>query len=210
MADVHLGFELEEGIDSPLFSRKLISELLSLMEFGDYLIILGDLKHQIIAFESIERKILMNAIKELSENFSEVILIKGNHDGGIEELNPPENFVIMEARGISLGGAFLFHGHSWPSEEIVEKKYAMMAHTHPVVIKFDGAKIRIPVWAILRTNKKGEEKIGRKVVAVMPSFNPHLPGSDILREGFLDVLSKSSLFSKRMRAYSVDGIRVLR
>ncbi len=209
LGDVHLGFELEEGIGSTIFSKKLIRDIICLREFGDYLLILGDLKHQIMTFEALERKLVQSALNEMSENFSEVLLIKGNHDGGIENFVLPENFVVIEARGIRIGDVFFFHGHSWPSEDIFSASYLMMGHTHPVIIKEEGVKFRIQVWVTLKTNEKGEEKIGKKVAAVVPSFNPNLPGSDILREGLLDVLSKSSFFDSKLRAYTVDGIRVI-
>ena len=138
IADVHLGLV-------SFFDKELIKQALNLAKYGDELIILGDLKH-------IGKK---GRIKEFVEIFDkEITLVKGNHDVKINV-----NINIESSRGIRIGKYGLFHGHAFPSDDVLQAKKLIFAHAHPSILLTDevgGLKER--VWLEGKAEIDGEKK----------------------------------------------------
>ncbi|MBO8181440.1 MAG: metallophosphoesterase [Archaeoglobus sp.] len=160
IADLHLGI-----VNFP--DKSVIEEAVSLVEKerADGVIILGDLKHD-IGLRNRERKeveLFKNSLFEIGIDEENIILVRGNHDGGLDDL-----IRIEPSSGFVFKNYGFFHGHANPSAKVVESKLLIFAHIHPAVMISDyvgGIKKR--VWL------SGEwDNLGRKTnVIVMPAFN---------------------------------------
>ena len=211
VADLHLGWEatlVKKGINLPSQAPRMLSRLLTLVERyrPEMLVFLGDVKHSIAWAELEERRAIPSMMDRLSGLVPKILVVPGNHDGNLEELLP-EGVDLLPSSGFSLWGEFgLFHGHAWPSPELLGCKFLIQGHLHPVV-SFRGAWFRITrqVWvkapcrgealarAVLRhlgvrvgdaqPSQLLEELFNVKLrveeVIVMPSFNNFLGGQPI-------------------------------
>jgi len=196
ISDIHFGFEAElteKGIKIPSQTYRIRDLLMSLIEEtkAERIIFLGDVKHQVPLSSWIEWREMPEVIKEIVENGVEIILIPGNHDGGIE--NILGNMVHYESsKGMMIKcerKVFLIHGHAWPSPEALKADMIIMGHLHPVVsLRTDvGSVIRRKVWLYMRGEKKvlaeklgvSSRKRGRTDLLVMPAFNPILSGLSV-------------------------------
>ncbi len=155
VADLHLGI-----VDFP--ERSVVRSLSSILSKGfDGIVILGDVKHD-IGMRNRERKeveLLISEIKRNGVDEDNIILVKGNHDGGIDDM-----IRTTPSSGLVIGEVGLFHGHAKPSEDVLSSKYVVFAHIHPAVLLKDAVgRIKRRVWL------KGEWD--RSKVIVMPAFN---------------------------------------
>lgn len=148
VSDIHLGI-----LGFPDFS--LLERIINVYEKSgaERLILNGDIKHRLGRFElrSVER-----FLRELEEHVSELILIKGNHDGLLDE-------VAEVYDCFSDGKVCVMHGHK-EVEQAEDSRILIVAHAHPAVLIQDivsGVKER--AWLIY------EEK--EKKCVVMPAFN---------------------------------------
>jgi putative SbcD/Mre11-related phosphoesterase len=176
VADLHIGYEEElnqRGIIVPWQWESMRKRIITLMEnFGiEKLIILGDIKHNILSKPLYVRKFFEGMDYE-------IVAVKGNHDGGIEDL---VDFKVYPSSGFRMDRYGFIHGHSWPSEDVMKSDTVFMGHMHPEVELFDsvGKSHRMPCVLIGELNERGKEKYGKKVkVVVLPAFNP-LVGASI-------------------------------
>ncbi|UHQ95426.1 metallophosphoesterase [Haloterrigena alkaliphila] len=153
VADYHAGYEAglryERGVDVPSQAPERRERLRSLLERTnpDRLVVLGDLMHSIGDPGGAER----GELEVLFESFSpalSVTVVKGNHDGGIEEWLTPENdrevaaldfdpsaVTVTPGAGVALGdGAVgVCHGHTWPAPAVLECDVVCLGHEHPCV-----------------------------------------------------------------------------
>ena len=179
VADLHIGYhhQMEEkGVvmrDNTEDMIKRIEKLLNRYDC-DTLIILGDVKHSI----GYERKVrILNSLN------ARIIIVKGNHDGGIEDMIDAE---IHDASGLRLEDFGFVHGHAWPSEEVMNAKYIFMGHIHPEVELSDstGNMHRYPCHLVGELTEKGSEIYGerreRKII-VLAAFNP-MVGSAMIED----------------------------
>lgn len=183
IADVHLGLV-------SFFDKELIKQALNLAKYGDELIILGDLKH-------IGKK---GRIKEFVEIFDkEITLVKGNHDVKINV-----NINIESSRGIRIGKYGLFHGHAFPSDDVLQAKKLIFAHAHPSILLTDevgGLKER--VWLEGKAEINGE----KKELLVMPAFNEMCASTAINMEKPAGVIFRKWNY-KKSNAILLDGTLV--
>jgi len=183
IADVHLGLV-------SFFDKELIKQALNLAKYGDELIILGDLKH-------IGKK---GRIKEFVEIFDkEITLVKGNHDVKINV-----NINIESSRGIRIGKYGLFHGHAFPSDDVLQAKKLIFAHAHPSILLTDevgGLKER--VWLEGKAEIDGE----KKELLVMPAFNEMCASTAINMEKPAGVIFRKWNY-KKSNAILLDGTLV--
>jgi|Deesub1362A_J573_1020465.scaffolds.fasta_scaffold00136_14 hypothetical protein len=129
------------------------------------MIILGDLKHG-IGMRKRELNTIANVLREAREFVDEIFIVKGNHDGKIEERF--DN--VIDARGFIFDGVGYFHGHAWPREEILNMETIISAHTHPTIHLRDEVGVkRDRVWI--------EWNIDNKRCLILPAFNPLCRGS---------------------------------
>ncbi|WP_456368545.1 metallophosphoesterase [Geoglobus sp.] len=148
VSDIHLGI-----LGFPDFS--LLERVLEAYERSgaERLVVNGDLKHRLGRSElrSVER-----FIAELEEHTSELILIKGNHDGLLDEVAEVHECFFE-------GKTCITHGHKFVKEAL-ESRTLVVAHAHPAVLIPDvvgGLKER--AWMV-------HEDDGIRCI-VMPAFN---------------------------------------
>ena len=210
IADPHLGWEFslqEKGIHIPSQTRKLAKKLVDLIvEYEpDSLLILGDVKYTVVASEPGEWRDVPDFFDEIKRYVSEIGVIRGNHDANLEPMLP-EKIEIHPSSGIVVGDVGLFHGHKWPSPELLSCKTLIMGHLHPVVVFRDPAGFKITRQAWIRTDcnskllaevllkKRGikiegsiegtlqkhyKVKLKTKQIFMMPSFNDFLGGRPV-------------------------------
>lgn len=185
VGDTHFGIEEKlrrKGVYDEQFSLRLFSRLkeLILKHGAKKLILLGDVKDNVTALDQTTEGILSRLAM-----LCEVIVVKGNHDGGIENCG---NVKVMGAGGFVYEGLGLVHGHSWPAEELMRCRYIVMGHQHPMIAIADafGKRHHEPVWIIAPCNRavatKHYQNLNKAVrLILMPAFNP-LVGSSINTE----------------------------
>jgi len=195
ISDLHFGFEAEladRGVRVPSQAwklRELLIELIKEVDAGR-LIFLGDLKHRIPLSSWIEWKEMPKVLKDL-KRFVDLILVPGNHDGGIASMLG-DLVIYTSSRGVLIKAeqkVFLLHGHTWPGQDVLKADLIVMGHLHPMVsLRTDvGGVFKKRVWLILegdrrilaerlRTKSRRRKKL--KLI-VMPAFNPILTGISV-------------------------------
>jgi hypothetical protein len=164
VADLHLGI-----LNFP--DPSVTGELRSLVERerADGVIILGDLKHD-IGLRNKERReveLFKTSLTEVGIRDENIVLVRGNHDGGLDDL-----IRIEPSSGFVFKGYGFFHGHAKPSQDVLDSKLLVFAHIHPAILIPDevgGVKRR--VWLSGETDSFGK----KTSVLVMPAFNELCP-----------------------------------
>lgn len=140
VADLHIGLEYElskMGINIPYQTDHMLGELISIVkeQKPDRLVILGDVKHGVPITSFQERRELPNFFIKLLEEVPKIDVTRGNHDGNLQEIVPPE-VTIHSSKGIVFGDEFkvaLLHGHAWPRPKTLEADLIVTGHNHPTV-----------------------------------------------------------------------------
>ena len=111
-------------------------------ENADILICAGDVS----VFEQNLEKIL----KKLDSLNKPVLIIPGNHDGGLRQIIGQTNKKIKlhPNTGAVLYGTGVFHGHAWPTEKVLKTSRVLLAHNHPHILFVDklGGRASYPCW----------------------------------------------------------------
>jgi len=207
IADLHIGWEMalsDEGIHVPSQTPRLLKRLRELLRIYKpvRLLILGDVKHTVATAEKIEWQDVPEFFNEVRKHVAEIIVVRGNHDGNLDPLLP-ESVKTGPATGLVVNDTGFFHGHQWPSPELLKCKTIVMGHVHPTVAFRDPAGFRITrqVWMkidcdtaelariLLRKNKIKIEESSEKTLYskygfkaktqqlfIIPSFNDFLGG----------------------------------
>ncbi|MFH1521195.1 MAG: metallophosphoesterase [Candidatus Micrarchaeota archaeon] len=188
VGDTHFGMEQKlrrRGIFDENFSERLFLKLkkLIIQHKVKTLIFLGDVKEDITMLDNKTENILAKL-----SMLCKIIIVKGNHDGGIGRCGNAE---IKPAEGFVYEGLGLIHGHSWPAEELMSCKYLVMGHQHPLITITDafGKKHYEPAWLIIppdeETIKNKYKKFNKKIKLILiPAFNPAI-GTPINNDGKL-------------------------
>ncbi len=147
VGDTHFGMERKlrsKGIFDMQFSMRQFERLKALIigNKAKRLILLGDVKEDITMLDAETEGILAKL-----SLLCELIIVRGNHDGGIERCG---NAKVIGAGGFAYGKLGLLHGHSWPDEGLMLCDYLVMGHQHPMVAQTDafGKKRTEPAWMI--------------------------------------------------------------
>ncbi len=141
IADLHLGrhmdIERRYGVAFPAQYQAMLTRIKQLVSKYNIaaIYILGDLKHSIGADRLFNWEIIPEFIEQL-QNYSEVVVIPGNHDGDLHALLPRSTrvedvhgvIVTEEAPHIAA-----IHGHAWPSERTLSASIIVMGHNHPTL-----------------------------------------------------------------------------
>lgn len=215
VADLHMGIEVQlraAGFNIPSQTPRMLSALEGLRERADGLIVLGDLKHRIPNVGYRENKEIGPFLSRLAEAFKHVIVAVGNHDGGISSVLP-EGVRAYSGRGFRIGPAGLFHGHVWPSADVMRARKIVMGHVHPSILLVDslGTKTNEKCWVRANLN----DKVVRErfdscpdELIIVPAFNPLLTGTPVnagagsrigpfFRNGLVD--------EERIQVFLLDG-----
>jgi len=136
IADYHAGIEVglrSDGIELESNAERRREHVLELLESSgaDRLVILGDFAHDIGAPRAEERTELEALVDCVTVP---VTLIKGNHDGGIEDVLDIE---VTDGSGTRMGAVGFAHGHTWPSPAVLEADVVCIGHEHPTVRLLD-------------------------------------------------------------------------
>ncbi len=199
--DLHLGYEEALQHKGVLVPRFQLKEIVTILErifekvMPEKIIINGDLKHEFGRVLRQEWSEVLQLIDFLLQHCKEVIIIKGNHDPIIQPIaDKRRTTVVAEYR---VGDTLIMHG-----DELVETdaRRVIIGHEHPAITIREGSK-----WEKYKCFLRGTWK-GKELIAV-PSFNPLLEGTDILKEKMLSpflttvdsfdvfVVSKGEIFS---------------
>jgi hypothetical protein len=203
------GFNLPDQTDS-------IARSLSLIDVGDNLLLLGDIKHSIPAARSFESYRITSFLESLSERFSSITVVAGNHDGMIER-SLPEEVSFVDSKGLKISDLGFVHGHSWPSEEVMGCKTLVWGHLHPCIKVLDrmGSAVTMKCWLRGAVHPEAIAKryptVKVEESVVMPSFNHLLVGGPVneKNESALSPLTRSGFISLgEQRAYTIDGLDI--
>jgi len=232
----------QRGIFSNDFSERLAEKIIALLKKtkARKLIILGDVKEDITyldeytirAFEMIKKEFGKKRdcnIKEFKcknefegnkrknelegKKDFEIIIVRGNHDGGIEGLG----LKVVPSEGFVYKGIGLVHGHSWPSEECMNAEYIISAHQHPQIEFFDLMKKRHveQVWVIAdanrRTMSEHYKKLNKKIKLILiPAFNPIVgnPIKNELKSNLGPILNNKLFKWNDANVYRLNGVAV--
>ena len=138
-----------------------------------------------------------------------IAVTKGNHDGGLENVLRNMGFAIPVYREILLEGVALLHGNSWPSQEAMRKRYAIVGHGHFAIKRNDA---REKVWLLARTSSSAKKRYPHynknSRLVVVPPFNELVTGGGLSErsEGYLP-LFKNNVFSfGDAKVYGLDAV----
>lgn len=182
VGDTHFGMEEKlrrRGIYDDQFSMRLYSKLRELVEAhkARKVIFLGDVKEDITMLDRRTGDVLSRL-----SMLCEVVVVRGNHDGGIEGFAKAK---VAPSEGLVYEGLGLVHGHSWPGPGLMMCSHLVMGHQHPMVSITDafGKRHSEPAWLIAEADAERiaerYDKFNKKMkLILMPAFNP-LVGSPI-------------------------------
>jgi len=153
IGDLHIGWEVNlarQGIHVPSQTSKLLEKAIQVIDVckPTRLIFLGDVKHTVARVEMEEWRDVPEFFEKISKQVSDIQVVPGNHDGNLEPLTTP-NVKILPSTGTVLWESIgIFHGHAWPSPELLACDSLIMGHLHPVVMFKDvlGFRIMRQVW----------------------------------------------------------------
>lgn len=153
LADLHIGWEeslLEKGIHIPSQAWRIRDKLSKIIEANepDRIIFLGDIKDNIPMISLEEERSVKELFAYVIKDVGSVSVTLGNHDGDLDALMP-HSVDIISARGLVVGkksSVGLFHGHAWPSLEVLNSNLLVMAHIHPFVWLRD----KLGIWIVRR------------------------------------------------------------
>jgi uncharacterized protein len=195
IADPHIGWEIElqpKGIHIPSQTGKLLNKLTAILtEYKpDALVILGDVKYTVISSEFGEWHDIPEFFKKLQPYVNKISIVRGNHDANLEPLLP-DTVELLPATGTVVGDVGVFHGHKWPSPELLGCTTLVMGHTHPVVVFRDptGCRLTRQVWmradidsetlAKILLKKSNIKIVGSVEEALQKHFNIKLKASEL-------------------------------
>ncbi len=235
IADPHIGWEMElqeKGIHVPSQTNKLLTKLTAILaEYKpDALVVLGDVKYTVVSSEMGEWRDIPEFFKKIEPRVGSISIVRGNHDANLEPLLP-ENVQLLPATGAVIGDVGVFHGHKWPSPQLLGCKTLVMGHLHPVVVFRDptGCRMTRQVW--MRANLDSEalaktllQKSRIKIVGsieetlqkhfgvklraselyIMPSFNDFLGGRPINESKPKREIGAEALIGPVLRSEAVD------
>jgi len=186
--DLHIGIEEElrkKGIHVPSQTHRMEEELLALGKSHERLILLGDIKHQVPGTTRQENIEIPRFLKNMRNAFRRIDIVRGNHDGGIEDYLL-DGVVLHSSAGFSIGNIGFLHGHTWPSIELASCEILVMSHNHPAVFFKDGlGNVQTePCWLRASPTDIAFEFFDTfpKEIIIMPALNRMLGGSPVNAE----------------------------
>ncbi len=196
VADLHVGWEInlvDKGIHIPSQIARIQAKLMQVIDASkpSRIIFLGDLKQAIprISFE--EWRSVPQLLEEVQKHVSDVSVVLGNHDGELEPLTP-RSIKIFPSGGIAIGEHVgLFHGHAWPSPEVLGCETLVMGHIHPILFFRDKFSFLMmgQVWVKTKCNSSKLAKAYLKYLDVKVAGKPE----DAIKERFGVSLMASSV-----------------
>ena len=183
--DLHLGYEEtlhRKGVLVPKFQLEdILDRLHRILQkvHPRKIIINGDLKHE---FGTVLRQEWREVLKFLDEIISQkiaVVIIRGNHDPLLKPIAEKRGITIVKEYYI--GDTVIVHGDA---AIVAKAKRIIIGHEHPALTIREKSK-REKYKCFLKGKWKGKE------LMAVPSFNPLLEGTDILKEELLSPFLKN-------------------
>ncbi|HLD72653.1 MAG TPA: metallophosphoesterase [Candidatus Nanoarchaeia archaeon] len=181
LSDFHLGYEEylhQKGILLPRFQVEEIIQRLKLIfqkVKPKIIVINGDLKHDFSNNAAQEWNDVLKVLKFIQNHCQKIILIKGNHDNYLQTIAAKMKIKVVEE--LILKNILILHGDKIkPFPKSI--KTIIIGHEHPAITLREKSKIE-KFKCFLKGKWRNKELI------VMPSFNPLLEGTDILKEKLL-------------------------
>jgi metallophosphoesterase superfamily enzyme len=222
IADLHLG--LAEGARSlppppEADPRRLADSLIGIVRSEDArrVVVAGDVKHPIVGTPKALRPVVFDFFAHLLSEGVAAEVVLGNHDVGLVP-HLPKEVLVHPARGMVRDGVGVFHGHRWPSDEVLASDRLVAGHLHPGY-RFapSGASPsgKLACWVRAEFPSAAPNARPRKFAArelvVLPAFHP-LAGREALNRQ-KPRRSRSFLFRRFLgegaaRAYLLDGTDV--
>lgn len=216
VADYHAGYEIalrREGVELESRSQERRERLLALLDrlAPDRVVFLGDLIHSIGRPTAREREEVTTLLDAVTARMP-ATLVKGNHDGEIEDM---VSIPVTPSEGVRIGEVGLAHGHTWPAREVLTADVVCIGHEHPTVRLEDavgGSRIE-RAW--LRGRLDGQPFADRYddlridgELIVFPAYNELAGGTWVNVEGqtFLTPFLPDGLPDGE--AYLLDGTRL--
>ena len=212
ISDLHLGYEraLEaKGVHVPEQTKKMTRRVLALREVtgAKRLVILGDIKHDIVGSSFYTAISVGSFFREIGPSFEEVLVVPGNHDGGLSPLLPP-SVRLSGPGGLALetsdGKVGFFHGHAHPSKAVSNAKVLVSGHHHLIL---GGQGGRQGIWVRVTFDPPGHER----TLIVMPAFNTLLtgvPASEFNPDRWKPILSELLPGDYRAEAFLMNGSKL--
>ncbi len=218
VSDLHIGYVYgrnKKGIILPE-SKRPEEDIIQLLDETqpDTLIFLGDFKDDIFGTSHPIAGRIWKFLKQLLEKTT-VIIIKGNHDGKIEEVIP-EEIKLIQADGLRLTqketnkSIGLWHGHASPALDVWTADITISAHAHPAYTFRDeiGSKITQKVWVKAKwlNTKEGEPD---RMHIIVPPFNRYIDGYSVDSEYFKTiVLMRDAIDFDNAEIFTLDGVLI--
>lgn len=216
ICDLHIGVESHlrsKGFHLTSHTNDMKQSILdSADEDIDKLIVLGDVKDSVPGSTKQEFAEIPDFFESLFERFDTIDVVRGNHDTMIEEFLPPR-VKIRPATGMRFENLGLVHGHTWPSEEVMNCDTLVLGHNHPAVMFRDGVgrQMTEPCWfrGDFAVDESDRYPNLPKNYIVIPAFNRMLGGSpiNVTGEDLLGPILNSDLLDlDNGGIYLLDGI----
>jgi hypothetical protein len=222
LADYHAGLEVAlryDGVEVRSQADQRREHVLDLLARtgADELIVLGDLANAIGEPGDEERREI-EALLEAVTEYGPVTVVKGNHDGEIEDvIADVADVTVTPGHGVRRGSVGFAHGHTWPSPDVLAADVVCVAHEHPNVKLEDEVGGSRAERAWLRGSLVAEPftdhfadrdlSVGSDLV-VFPAFNDLTGGTwvNVREQGFLSPFLPAGLADGQ--AYLLDGTRL--
>lgn len=204
ISDLHLGYEQSlnaEGIMVPRFQYPhIIKRLEEIQERSscDNIIVNGDLKHEFGQITRQEWNETQEFLEFLKANFSDIVLIKGNHDNFTRFIAEKSDLQVEDT--FRIGDTLVLHGDKIMKDVDPEVENLVIGHEHPCIGLRNGERVEK-----IKCYLAGKYKEWN--LLVMPSFNFVTEGSDILQERPLSPYIKA-IKSGDMEVYAVENFEV--
>jgi metallophosphoesterase superfamily enzyme len=223
VADVHLGLgsTAERSLGPPEGSAERLAErLLSIARStrADAVIVAGDAKHPIVGTPPALRPVVFDFFAELLREGLTVELVLGNHDVGIVR-HLPREVLVHPATGMVRGDVGIFHGHRWPSNNVLRAPRLVAGHLHPgfrLAPTADDPEGKRRCWVRVervppaaKGSRRRRHIVPRaREVVILPAFNP-IAGTEALNRE-RPARGRSFLYRRFLaegvaRAYLLDG-----
>lgn len=214
VGDLHVGLESElrsHGVFLPSQTARMEKELVSLSPGRDRLVLLGDIKNKVPGSTHQEYAELPRFFRTMMRHYSEVDVVRGNHDTYIEEFLP-EGVTVHPSTGLRIDDVGFVHGHTWPSPEVMAARTLIIGHNHPTIALEDslGNISKEPCWVRFKIKEgNGRYMEVPEEVIMVPAFNRSLGGSPInIEKGKMlgPLFSEGMVDIRKARVYLPDGI----
>ena len=183
IGDMHIGIESHlrsKGFHITSRTGDLFDQVVQAAgDSASKLIVLGDVKDSVPGSTKQEYKEIPVFFDRLLERFDSVDVVRGNHDTNIEEFLPGR-VKIRPASGLKIEDTGFVHGHTWPSDNVMNSETLVMAHNHPVIMFRDGVgrQVNEPCWVRGKFKETGSDRyqVLPKNFIIVPAFNRMLGG----------------------------------